>query len=402
MTALAPESADLGSLSELAPELADMLVRVASDIVLVVTPGGVIERVAHSGSKPIKAITAEWVGRVWADTVTHDTRKKVEGLLKDVAENGISRSRQVNHPSPFGLDVPVAYSAVRLGRNGPLLVVGRDMSVVSAMQQRLVQVQQDMEHDYWQRRQAGTRYELMFQIATDPVLVVDAASLRIVDANRAVSKLFDRPLERLIGERAAISINSSSPAAVEQLLADARAGGKAVAGEVTLPGQAGSMQLSVTPFRSDATTVLLLRLRAIDAGWQTPAAGSKLTQLLARTPDAIVITDDDGCVQIANSAFIALVQLQQPHEVSGRALAEWVGATRSELPAMLAQLRAEGAVPLLATTVRGARGQLLAVELSAARVPCEGDESFGFIIRAAHDFGAELKIGAVRPAGPLH
>ncbi|GAC1620642.1 MAG: transcriptional regulator PpsR [Nevskia sp.] len=394
--------ADLSALSELAPALADMLVSVTSDIALVVDRSGVIERVSHGGSEPMKAIADEWVGRAWADTVTRETRKKVEDLLKDVAANGVSRARQVNHPSPFGVDVPIAYSAVRLGHGGPLLVVGRDMSVVSAMQQRLVHAQQEMERDYWQRRQADTRYQLLFQIATDPVLVVDSTTFRVIDANRSAARLFERPVERIVGEPATAGLHPESVPAVERLLGGVRVSGHAADTEALLPGQGGRLRLSITPFRSEATTVLLLRLQRVDAEWQTQEAGAKLVSLVGRSPDAVVITDDAGCVLIANPAFLDLAQLQHERDVIGRPLADWLGATRGELPAMLLRLRAEGATRLLATRLRGAGGQALMVELSAARIPCDEDDSFGFIIRAAHDGGAEVRSGIVRPAGPVH
>lgn len=45
----ASEAGKLGALSNLAPELADMLVSIASDIALVVDDQGVIQRIALGG-----------------------------------------------------------------------------------------------------------------------------------------------------------------------------------------------------------------------------------------------------------------------------------------------------------------------------------------------------------------
>ena len=61
-----------------------------------------------------------------------------------------------------------------LGRDGPVLAVGRDLRAVSAIQQRFIDAQQAMERDYWRQRQAEARYRMLFQVATDGVLVVDA------------------------------------------------------------------------------------------------------------------------------------------------------------------------------------------------------------------------------------
>ena len=167
------EAPDLGALSELAPELAQTFVSIASDIALVIDAGGVIRSVA-TGSAPIAPAT-EWIGRPWAETVTGDTRTKIEQLLSEAQTSGVTRRREVNHPSDSGTDIPVAYAAIRLGRDGPVLAVGRDLRAVSAIQQRFIDAQQEMEREYWQQRQSETRYRMLFQVANDAVLVVDAA-----------------------------------------------------------------------------------------------------------------------------------------------------------------------------------------------------------------------------------
>ena len=378
------ERADLSALSSLAPELAEMLASVASDVALVVDANGIIERVALGGSEPVKAIADEWIGRRWADTVTSDTRKKVEDLLRDVAATGVSRARQVNHPSPFGLDIPIAYSAVRLGLGGPLLAVGRDMSVVSAMQQRLVQAQQEMERDYWQRRQAETRYQLLFQIATDAVLVVDAGSLNVLDANRAAARLFSLPLEKIVGAAATAGLDAESAAPIERLLMDARTSAQVSEGEARLPDQRGRLRISITVLRTDNSNLLLMRLRRLDAQWQTQQAGAKLVGLMGNSPDAIVIVDGDGRVVMANPGFLDLARLGHENDAIGHSLGNWLGSSPGELASMLSAVRADGLIRLLATRLRAAQGPILPVELSAALIREDDEDCVGFIIRASH------------------
>ena len=67
--------------------------------------------------------------------------------------------------------MPVAYTAIRLGEHGPVLAVGRDMRAIAAIQERFIETQQDMERGYWNARQAESRYRLLFQVATDAVMV---------------------------------------------------------------------------------------------------------------------------------------------------------------------------------------------------------------------------------------
>ena len=396
------EPADLSSLSNLAPELAEMLVSVASDIALVLDEGGVIQSVALGGAEPMSATAGDWVGRHWMDTVTADTRKKVEELLHDVAANGVSRARHVNHLSPFGLDIPVAYTAVRLGKSGPLLLVGRDMRAVAAIQQRLVQTQHEMERDYWQRRHAETRYRFLFQTAPDPSLVVDANTLCTVDANRAASRMFGLQPEELTGKPVVAGIAPASRTAVEELLDTVRVSGRAAQTEATMADGRGVVRISVTPFSSDGADLLLMRLRAAESLKDDPHATARLASLAERTGDAIVLTDAEGRITLANPAFVEIAQCANSEQVKGKLLSDWVGGPGNDLAMIFAEVRKDGTTGLFATSLRGEKGQSTHIEVSAALISDGGSEHFGFIIRVAHARGLTVHGDVLPVAGQIH
>lgn len=187
MSSVTGEPVDLGALSAWAPQLAEAFVSLASDIALVLDADGIVLNVAQGGAAPLAPAAHEWIGRAWVDTVTGDTRAKINALLKDEASTGMARRRELNHPSSTGVDIPVAYTALRLGQHGPVLVVGRGLRAVAAIQQRFVDAQREMERGYWRTRQSESRYRLLFQVATDAMLVVDAQSLHILEANQAAA-----------------------------------------------------------------------------------------------------------------------------------------------------------------------------------------------------------------------
>jgi transcriptional regulator PpsR len=379
------EAPDLGALSELAPELAQTFVSVASDIALVIDATGVIRSVA-TGAASI-ASAASWIGRPWAETVTGETRTKIEQLLSEAQSSGVTRRREVNHPIADGHDIPVAYAAIRLGRDGPVLAVGRDLRAVSAIQQRFVEAQQEMERDYWQQRQSDARYRMLFQVATDAVLVVDAQRLIILEANQAATSLFGLALEALVGQPASVGVTASARPAVDELLATARARG--VPGEMRTRGArdyAGRpllLDLSATPFRADDAHLLLVRARAVDA--DTHTAQERLADFVERTPDAVVITDSAGRVMNANPAFQALcrmaVGVRADGKLTGRLLADLLGDPRQELPAILHDARHHGIAEKRCLVVGGAMGETFDAELSAALL-AEGDqECLGLTLR---------------------
>lgn len=145
---LAPDP--LSALSPLATEVAATMARIASDIAIVIDGDGIIRSVAE-GAAPLSATpwVSDWVGRRWVDTVTADTRLKIEALLSELRTSGVTQRREVNHPLADGDQVPVAWAAIRLGDAGPVVAVGRDLRAVAAIQRRFLDVQHDMERDYW-------------------------------------------------------------------------------------------------------------------------------------------------------------------------------------------------------------------------------------------------------------
>jgi transcriptional regulator PpsR len=369
-------------LSDLAPKVATTLASVIGDVALVIDQNGIIRNVAFGGTEPMTGKADEWVGQAWIDTVTTETRQKVEQLLREVATTGVSRLRQVNHPSESGADIPVAYSAVRLGERGPVLAVGRDLRTISAIQRRLVETQQAMERDYWQMRQAETRYRLLFQAATDAVLIADANSLRIVEANAAAGRLFDLAPEKLAGKPITVGLERGAHGAVEETLTSARVTGREAEVRAHLGGKRGEVRISATPFRSEGTTLLLVRARGAAKHAKGDAEPTlPLRALVERVPDAVVVTDAEGRVLSANPAFLDLAQLANEEQARGRALADWVGRPGSDLGTILGIVRKHGVARPLATSVRGEHGASMEIELSAAAA-AEGErECIGFIMR---------------------
>jgi transcriptional regulator PpsR len=385
--------ADLTALSPLAQEVAQLLVSLASDVVLIIDEKGVIQRVAFSAAEPMSTSVGDWVGRPWIETVTQDTRQKAEQLLRDVAATGMSRLRQINHPSPLGLDIPIGYTAVRLGDRGPLLAVGRDLRAVSVAQQRFIEAQQAMERDYWKTRQAETRYRLLFDIAADAILMVDAETLRVVEANRSAGRLFCVSPEDLIGTRVTDALDRGSQREAEALLSDTHRSGRPTEFRARLAASGAVASVSATLCRSAEATLLLVRVRFAYGGTQKSDATGRLGEFVKRAPDAIVITDADGRIVLANPASLGMLQLGSVEHAQGRLLGDWLGRAGHDWATIFATLKDRGALRL-AVQAPAELGSLREIELSATLLPEDGDDHVGFILRATQPGTAEpLRLG---------
>jgi transcriptional regulator PpsR len=364
-------------------DAAAALIGAAGDLALVVDRDGVIRDVTVSESREAGSDEPKlWIGKAWVDTVTPESRGKVEAVLRDVAATGSSRRRQVNHTTSDGTDAPVAYTAVRLGAAGGVIAVGRDLRTIAALQQRLVETQQTLERDYWRLRHVETRYRLLFQVSSEAILVVDATSRRIVDANDAAGRLFDKPAAKLAGRSFPIGIDPASEAAVEEAMNSARTVGRSRTVETRLADGGATVEVSISCFRQEAVSLFLVRfttpLRVGEPGGQF---GAEVAELLANAPDAFVMTDIEGRVRSANRAFLDLVELAGEAQAHGRLLSDWIGRPGADLDLFLSILRKHGVVRLATTALRGEHGASSDVEVSASAAVDADEPCIGFIVR---------------------
>ncbi len=368
------------TLGNLDAEVAAQLIAAAADIALIVDSKGVIRDVAVGGEEIDPDACEAWIGRRWIDTVTVESRPKIEELIRDAEEAARLRWRQVNHPSKNGADLPIRYAALKIN-NGRIVAVGRDLRPVAALQQRLVDAQQSMEREYARLRHAETRYRLLFQIAAQPVLIVDANSLKLVEANPAASKLLNKPAKRLTGRAYLDLFDAESAKAIQAQLAQVRATGRA--DDLTARLNEGEQETLVgtSMFRQESASHYLVRLSAVHAETDGPRSGSKLISVVESLPDGFVVTDLDRRIITANPAFLDLVELASEEQARGESLDRWVGRPGVDLDALIANLREHGSVRHFDTIVRGEYGASDEVEISAVSVPTGEHPCFGFTIR---------------------
>ncbi len=380
-----------GSLGNLDAEAAGALIAAATDVSLVIDAEGVIRDAAFQNDDLADELDlrAGWIGRRWVDTVTIESRPKVEAMLHDVTSAAGSRWRHVNYVSPGGVDVPVLFSAVPLGDEGRVVAFGRDLRAVSALQQRLVNAQQTMERDYNRFQNAEMRYRVLFQISSEAVLILDADTQRVLEANPAAERLFERAAggahasaNALAGRRFADAFDPASVAAVAALVDTVRVGGRADDVRARLPGGAGFV-VSASLFRQDSHNHLLVRLSALpsEAAAILPPAQSKLLKVVENAPDGFVVTSQDGGIVTANAAFLEMAELATESQAQGQALGRWLGRSGVDLDVLLANLRQRGSMRLFATNLRGEFGSTAEVEVSAVSVMNGGQPCYGFAIR---------------------
>jgi len=372
------------SLGNLDAEAAGTLIAAAADVALVLGGDGVIRDLAVQSDELLDELDghASWPGRRWVDTVTVESRPKVEALLRDAAADATPRWRHVNHPAGQGAaDVPMLYSAVRVGDEGQIVAFGRDLRAVSTLQQRLVDAQQSLERDYSHLRQVETRYRLLFQTASEAVLVVDALTQKVVEANPTAQLLFERAPGRAVGRVFSQTLEPSSLPVLQAHLDSVRAVGRA--DDVRVRRADGKEALvSTSMFRQDGASFFLVRLSPLESDAAAmPRLKAKLLKVVESAPDGFVVTGQDGRIITANAAFLDLAELATEEQVRDQSLERWFGRLGVDFSALMASLRQHGSVRLFATTLRGEHGGTAKVEISAVSVVNGDQPCFGFVIR---------------------
>jgi transcriptional regulator PpsR len=380
-----PFDAPQTALGNIQAERVATLIATTSDIALILDPRGMIRDLALGNDELAPHVSDDWIGRPWSETVTSESRDKVEALLADaLSDASIPLWQQIAHVSPNGTEVPVRYCAMRLGNRDHLIAIGRDLQGFAALQQRLVDAQQSLERDYWRLRQLETRYRLLFRSSSDAVLVMDPATGKVVEANPAASQLLVADPRRLVGRHFPEGFDEAGTRAIESLIAGVRAAGRG--NEVRARLRNGpELSVSAALIRQENTALVLLRLTQVATSPDTTQAKgeqrSGLAKIMERAPDGIVVTTQDGRIQSANAAFLDLTQVNSEDQVRGESLDRWLGRPGVDLNVLLANLRQHGAVRLFATTIRTDYGASSEVEISAVAINNGEQPSFGFIIR---------------------
>ncbi|MGI9216097.1 MAG: transcriptional regulator PpsR [Hydrogenophaga sp.] len=381
-----------------APLLANMggdaiadLITAAADVVLILDQDGIIRDMAVGSEDMLDSGCQHWLGKAWLQTVTQESQPKVLALLNTqgaLTSDGV-RWRQVNQLLSDGIDLPIAYSVAPIRSSGGTRSVafGRDLRPEVVLQQRLVNAQQTMERDYWRLRQIETRYRLLFQMASEPVLILDGGLDKLEEANPAAYELLGEAA-RQSGWTLADSLHPDSLPDVRDMLERLRATGRSDPRQVRLIGSNEPLFIAATQFRQDNRLLFLVRLTRPEAAeLNMPAGRQQLMHVMESAPDALVVTDLEGRILSVNRAFLDMGQLSNEEQARGEMLDKWLGRSGVDFRVLLSNLRQHGTVRLFATQLRGEFGSTSEVEISAVSVEGGAHPCLGFTIR---DMGRRL------------
>lgn len=370
------------TLGDLDADSASRLITVGTDIALVIDAKGFVKDVACGSEDLARESCDNWIGQRWVDTVTEESREKISEILSEAGGKTMPRWRQINHNSPRGGEIPIRYTAVQIAENGRVVAVGRDLRAIGALQQKLVDAQQNMEREYARLRHAETRYRLLFQISSEAVLIVDSETQRVIEANPAAMQMIGRPSKKIVGRPFSEFFTDDSQKRLAAGLAAASATGKTEDARLKLAERKIEVSASGTLYRQEGATHVLMRLTpTLPAATALLKGRSSLMEVIEKLPDGFVVTNGDCRVLTANRAFLDLVQAATEEQVRDEPLGRWLGRQGVDMTVLTKNLKDRGEIRNFGTVVRGQFGSTENVEVSAVSVTGGEEPCLGFTIR---------------------
>jgi transcriptional regulator PpsR len=375
-----------GSIPLIAPELLGDIIASASDLAIVISDeGAVLSVLANAAHRSLQRLGA-WEGSDLRDHLTPESLPKFEAKLDAIA-HGRDRGDAVelNHVDPELAEFPIRYAFHRIGPDGAILMLGRDLRPIAEMQQQLIKAQMALERDYEAQREYDTRYRVLLERTQDAMVFVSVGSGRITDANAAAGQLLGVSRADLVGGAFAQEFDTRRRGEVMESLTSLALDD--APGDVELVTRRNRRKLRVTPtmFRAAGERVMLCRLEPAEE--EREAVSDVLQQNLSafyrEGVDAIVFADRDGVIRAANTAFLNLADAAHASAVKGRSLADFLVRGSVDLKVMLENAARAGQMRMYSTRMRSAVGTEVPVEISATWLEDRAHPAVVFVLRDA-------------------
>lgn len=361
--------------------LESLISRVA-DLALTLDESGRILKV-ESWSAELPASLAElWVGSALVATLLVADADRLESGLAAAAAGEPQRLDLVHRLEGAPEGLPVQYQAVA-GESGQVILAGLDLRSDASLRQQLVNAQQALEQDYWRLRQVETRYRRLFDMVHDAVLVLDALSFRVLEANPRALELLAEGEKGLIGKVFPRGVHADSVRAVQELLAETRTVGRFQTHNLLLADGETRIDMAASFLRQAGDERFLLRIgtRDVLANTGSDRGGIQLQEMIRNAPDAVVLTDLEGRIMAVNNSFLELAAVVSEEQVIGHSADRWLGRSGVDLNVLLSNLREKSVVKLFSSTLVPHAGSSAQVEISACRLDEPDGAAYALFIR---------------------
>ncbi|MFM7334235.1 MAG: transcriptional regulator PpsR [Tabrizicola sp.] len=355
------------------------LVSAVADLTLVVTPGREVDTVIVNPQSGLAAFAVGWKGQSLEALFAPESWSKLSQRLAG-AEPAVPL--ELNHGGAAQYEFPVRYTLRRLPGTDRILLLGRDLRPLAEVQQQLVQAHRAIGRDHEAQRELETRYRVLMEENSFPLLIVSETTGRIVDLNSSAARLLGAARNDLLN--APIAQEFDGRRRGELLESLARNGTSDGAGYLDLnvrrTGQ--RVKISAKMFRASRDRLLLCRVGLSESAQsQESDRGAMMHNLFEKGTDAIVFLDSSGLIKAANEAFLNLTDSHSQSVVVDRSFSDFLSRGAVDLKVLLDNVRRVGHLRHYRTRLNTDYMGEVSVELSATLFEDKGKQVVAIVAR---------------------
>lgn len=396
MTSQGTKYWDSGAIPLIAPEILGDIIAEVSDLGVVISDAGIILWVLVNPAQDYFRRLENWEGKDFRSGLAVESVTKFNARLAEyLTGRGERRAIELNHADAMGRwEFPIRYTFHRIGPDGAILMLGRDLRPIAEMQQQLVKAQMALERDYEAQREFDTRFRVLMESIREAVLFVSVQSGRITEANGLAATILGKPREDLTGSAFSAEFEMKKRGDLLDTLSNQAISDRGVPLKVHLRRSGQALRLSATMFRAAGDRLLLCRIQTEDdAPAPTDMLGTHLNGLYHQGADAIVFSDAAGLILSANEGFLDLIDAAHDMNVKGRSLGDYLQRGSVDLKVLTENATRSGRMRLYPTKMAGEFGSPRAVEISVTAIQAGTTPIFAYVVRDAS------RIESVRPVG---
>jgi transcriptional regulator PpsR len=357
--------------AELSGKELSQIARASADISIVLDDSGSIQNIYSDNKYLAKQISDDLIGKKWLEVVEPDSRTKVQRLLDDANPDTISKFRQINMiGNERNIALPMMCASIKTSSSKKIIVIGRDITEVSRLQQNLVSAQKEISQNYLQISQLEERFRSIFEIGTESIVIVQADDeYPIVEMNRnaikqlllAKNNCIGKSLLSLIPAKEIIKVinflkgvqDTDEPSILKTLLSN---------GEAT--------QISATSFINSGIPYLLLNLKPLDLARVSSLidADSLTVEAIENNPYGFVVCTPEGLILKANKAFNKLSSTKGEQDLIGTNIRNYLGPETVDFDLMMQSLQGKASSQSCVSSITNATSSIKLVDISAVSV----------------------------------
>jgi transcriptional regulator PpsR len=342
----------------------------SADISFVLDDMGSIQNIYSDNQNLAKRIPDDLIGKRWLEAVEPDSRTKVQRLLDDANSNSISKFRQINMiGNEKNIALPMLCASIKTLSNKKIIVIGRDLTETSQLQQNLVAAQKEISKNYLQISQLEERFQSIFQIGTESIIIVKADDgYPIVEINSNAMKQLILAKNSFIGKSLLSLLPANELSNAKNFLQSVQDSGEPSILK-TLFSNGEAIQVSATSFTNSGTQYLLLNLKPLDITKASSIESDSLTiKAIENNAYGFVVCTPEGLILKANKAFNKLSATKDEQDLIGTNIRNYLASETADFDRMMQSLKGKASSQSCISSISNASSSIKLVDISAVSV----------------------------------